>query len=250
MDHKQIAKHIRIVLFWIVVWQLAAMLVHNPVLLVGPFETLRALVRLAQTGGFWRSAGHSFARIFSGLVTGCFLGITLASLGFRFPPVHTLCSPFVNALKSVPVACFVVMLLLWAGKEQTTVIVTAIVVFPILYFNTYQGLLTADKELIDIASMFTMTNADRVRHIYLPALFPYLYSAVRIACGMSWKSGVAAEVIALQRDTLGNSMNTARTLLETDQVFAVTLTVILFSVFTEKLLLCLLKRIGRRYDPV
>ena len=42
-------KRLGIALFWLAVWQLLALLIHNPVVLVGPWETLGALVRMLPT---------------------------------------------------------------------------------------------------------------------------------------------------------------------------------------------------------
>ena len=150
-----------------------------------------------------------------------------------------------QAMKSVPVACFAVMLLIWTGTAYTAMIVTGLVVFPILYLNTFQGLCETDRELVEIADMFTMTRTDRIRHLYGPAAFPFIRSAVQIACGMSWKSGIAAEVIAQRTMTVGNDLYRAKVLLETDTVFALTVVVVLLSFLTEKLMLHLMNRISK-----
>ena len=53
-------KKIVIVACWILIWQLAAVLVGNRILLVGPIQTLQALGERALQGDFWLSVGHSF----------------------------------------------------------------------------------------------------------------------------------------------------------------------------------------------
>ena len=241
-SHKPM-KQIAIALLWLAAWQAAAAIVRNPVLLVGPAETVRALAAMAGTAAFWRIVAYTFSRIFAGFAVGASLGIALAVLSFVVPVLGDILSPFVTALKAVPVACFVVLLLIWAGTAHVALICAALVVFPVLYFNTGQGLNQADDDLKEIAQVFSMTRGDKIRHLYLPAALPFLVSALQVAVGMAWKSGVAAEVIAQRTLTLGNELYRAKVLLETDKLFAVTVTVVALSWLTERALLLLIKRV-------
>ena len=229
--------------FWLAVWQAAAVLIGNDVLLVGPVETVSALRSLCMQADFRSAVCFTLLRIAGGFLAGVVLGFGLGALSFFVPPAGKLLSPFVTAVKTVPVACYAIMLLIWFGKDNIAFFVCMLVVFPILYVNTLQGFREADRELMEIAAVFTMTKGDYWRHIWFPSLSPFLYGAFQVAVGMSWKSGIAAEVIGMRIGTLGNELNRARTLLETDRLFALTLTVILLSWGMEKLILFLMKRL-------
>lgn len=240
---KRILEKCGIAVFWLLVWQLLSVLVRNDVLLTGPVETASALLRLCKTTDFWGAVFFTLLRIAGGFLTGAALGFALGTLSFFVPAAAHFLSPFVTAVKTVPVACYAIMLLIWFGKDNIAFYVCMLVVFPILYVNTLQGFRAADRELLEIASVFTMTRGDYWRHIWLPSLSPFLYGAFQVAVGMSWKSGIAAEVIGLRIGTLGNELNRARTLLETDRLFALTLTVILLSWWMERLVLFVMKRL-------
>ena len=237
-----------VVLFWLAVWQLAATVIDNTVLLVGPIETVTALLKMLPHPEFGSAVFSTLLRIGGGFLCGLLAGMLLALAAFFVPALERLLSPLMLAVKSVPVACYVIMLLIWSGNAYTAFWVCMLVVLPLLYVNTLQGMRSADKELLEIASLFTMTRADYWKHIYFPALYPFLHGACQVACAMSWKSGIAAEVIALKTGTLGNELNRAKTLLETDRLFAVTLTVIVLSWLMEKVFLALLERIKRKLD--
>ena len=73
-------KKLLIILFWLAVWQLLSLAVHNVILLSGPFETLKALWALIPTKDFWISVATSLARILAGFLAGSAIGILLASL--------------------------------------------------------------------------------------------------------------------------------------------------------------------------
>ena len=72
-----------IVLFWLILWQAGAWITDNSILLVGPFEVIRALAALLRESGFWLSAFTSFAKISLGFLGAFILGILLGWLAFR-----------------------------------------------------------------------------------------------------------------------------------------------------------------------
>ena len=91
--------------------------------------------------------------------------------------------------------------------------------------------------------MFRMPVWRKIRFIYLPALVPYLVNGCRIALGMSWKSGAAAEVIGLPEHSIGEHLYMAKIYLETADLFAWTLVIILVSAVFEQIVLFLISRL-------
>lgn len=226
-----------IIAFWLLLWQLLALIIHNPILMVGPFETLRTLGALLRTTMFWQSLAFSFVRIIAGFLIGSAVGILLSWGSYRYPFLEELLAPFILALKAVPVASFVIILLIWAGNRMLSLYISALVVLPLLYLNTLGGLKATDPKLLEMATVFHMPNTRRLRFIYLPALVPYLYSAFQTALGMAWKSGVAAEVIGQPLGSMGNGLYNAKIYLETGELLSWTIAIILISYLFERLFL-------------
>ncbi len=234
-----------IILFWIAVWQFASLLIPNRIVFVGPWDVLHAFGALLPTGDFWRSVGYSFFRISLGFGSAFLCGIAAGSLAFRFRLLGELLEPVIALIKSVPVASFVILALIWIGSQNLAVFISFLVVFPIIYVNTRTGLQGADPQLLEMAQVFSVRLPGRVRCIYLPALMPYLVSGCRVALGMSWKSGIAAEVIGVPSHTIGENLYLAKIYLNTADLFAWTVVIILVSMLFEKLVLWLLKEGGR-----
>lgn len=225
---------------WLCVWQLLAMLIHNHILLVGPVETVNALVGMLPTGAFWTSVGFSFLKICGGFLLGSAVGIILAAAAYRYSLLHEILTPLVSLLKAVPVASFVILVLIWAGSGNLALVISFLVVFPILYLNTWNGLKSTDIKLLQMAEVFRIPLWSRVRYIYLPHVYPFLIGAFQLALGMSWKSGVAAEVIGQPLNSVGNGLYRAKIYLNTAEVFAWTIVVILISWLFERGFLFLL----------
>ncbi len=230
--------------FWILVWQLGALYVDNHIILVGPWDTVLALGRLIPDGDFWRSVAYSFGKISLGFLSAFGAGVVLGGLGYRLAVVRDLLEPIMVLLKSIPVASFVILALIWAGSGNLSVLIAFIVVLPMIYVNTLAGLKSTDGKLLEMARVFRMPLARKVRYIFVPALLPYLKSGCRIALGMSWKSGVAAEVIGVPDHSIGEKLYMAKIYLNTADVLAWTLVIILVSALVERAVLGVLGRIS------
>ena len=234
-----------IALFWLALWQLLALLIHNPVVLVGPWETLLALIDMLPTAEFRRALAGSLFHILGGFLLGGCLGFLMAFLSYSRPFFRDLLAPVIGVMKAVPVVSFVVLVLIWAGSRGLSLYVTAVVVLPILYLNTLEGLLGTDGKLLELAEAYQMTFPARLRGIWLPQLRPHLLGALELAVGMAWKSGVAAEVIGQPVGSLGNSLYRAKIYLETDKVLAISAVTALLSWGLGKLALLLFRKGGK-----
>ncbi|RKM61501.1 ABC transporter permease subunit [Butyrivibrio sp. CB08] len=212
------------------------MIIHNKILLAGPIDTVAALVSLSKTPSFWGSVWQTTGRILLGFFLGSVIGIILAYIAHEKSWVEDFLRPLVSALKSVPVASFVILLLIWFGSSNISIIICAMVVFPILYLNTLEGLKSTDVKLLEMAKVFRMPGGRRLRYIYLPQLSPFFKSAFKLAIGMSFKSGIAAEVIGQPLNTIGNGLYLSKIYLETADLFAWTIVVVLISFVCEKII--------------
>lgn len=233
---KKVLKKVILVIAWLCIWQLVAFIIHNKILLAGPIETLKALLTMSQSADFWGSIAESTWRILLGFFIGSVLGILASYLAYTKEIVREFLQPFVVTLKSVPVASFVILLLIWFGSRNISVIICAMVVFPILYLSCLEGLLSTDRKLLEMAGGFRMPKARVIRYIYLPQLRPFFQSAFKLAIGMSFKSGIAAEVIGQPLHTMGNGLYLAKVYLETGELFAWTIVIVLISFICEKIL--------------
>ena len=242
---KRLLRGLLIALFWLGIWQAASMLVGKPVLFASPLDTLRALAELLPTPDYWQSVLGSLGRIGLGFTLAFSLGLLFGILAFRLPLVEALLSPLMTLMKSVPVASFIILILVWFGSGPLAVIVALLIVFPLIYFATLSGLKSTDRELLEMARVFRVSGPRTAWRVYRPALMPYLTGACASALGMSWKAGVAAEVIGTPLHSIGEQMYLSKVYMATGELFAWTLTVILLSTLFEKLVLGLLKEVGK-----
>ncbi|MGN0666474.1 MAG: ABC transporter permease [Huintestinicola sp.] len=233
------------VVFWLAVWQAAAMAVNREIILVTPVQALTRLIELIPETGFRKTILLSLGRYACGFIAGSSAGILLAVLSFRWKGASVLFSPLMSAVKSVPVASFVILALFWMNSRYLPVFISFMMAMPIVYHSVLKGLASADEKLLEAAAVFGMTGSAKARYIYLPAVMPFLTSACETAVGVCFKSGAAAEVIAQPANSLGDMLYRAKIYLETADLFAWTLVIILLSKLCESVVIYALKGIFR-----
>ena len=236
------------VLFWLLVWQLLAFAVGQKLLLASPIETLTRLLELAQTAGFWQSVLFTLGHIFAGFGCALFFGILTGSLAARFDWLYELIKPLLTAIKSVPVASFVIVALIWVPSRRLSILISFLIAFPLIHAAVLDGLTYIDPKLLEMARVFRMPRLNRLTAIELPAVLPRLASSASVAMGLAWKSGVAAEVIGIPSGSIGEKLYKAKVYLATPDLFAWTLTIVLASMLCERLLRLLLRQAGRALE--
>ncbi len=233
------------VLFWIALWWAVAASFDQPLLLPTPPQTLAALLALAATGEFYLTVLLSLSRILLGIALALAGGTLLALLTVKSPLCHHLFSPLLTLFKATPVASVIFLMLLWIGRDNVPLWIAFMMAFPIVWGNVREGLLHTDRQLLEMASAFDVPRARVLFKLRLPALTPYLLSACRSAIALSWKAGVAAEVLCVPARSIGRAIYEGKTYLMTEELFAWTLLVVVISVLIERGALALLRRAQR-----
>lgn len=225
------------------VWQIAAFAVGSKLLLASPVEVIKRMFELAFGGGdFWRTVLYSFSRIALGFLGGLIAGVILAAAAGRSRIVETLLFPYMVTIRSIPVASFVILALIWLTASRLASFVSFLMVMPIVYTNVLAGIRALDPKLLEMARVFRVSPLRRLRFILLPGLKSHLVSACEISLGLAWKSGIAAELIGYPTGSVGEKLYYSKVYLDTVDLFAWTVFIVLFSVGFAKLFLFVLKR--------
>lgn len=225
------------------VWQLLSMLVGKEILLPSPGSTLSALLRLAGTGAFYKALGGSMLRVAAGFLLALPIGVVMAVSGRGNAYVGAVWNLLIRLIKSIPVASFIILVLLWVSSKNLSVVIAFLIVLPIVYENVAAGICSVNQKLLEMATVFGMKRSSVVRYIYVPAIRPHLLSACAVGLGFCWKAGIAAEVIGLPTNSIGLNLYEAKLYLMTPELFAWTIALILVSFLMEKLLIGGLKRL-------
>lgn len=241
--------------FWLGVWQLCAFWVDrhvggrgNELLLPYPASVWNALACLVGTGEFWAAVVTSLVRIALGLAAGIGLGAVLAVLTCASLWADRLLSPAIRVVRAAPVVSFILLVLLWTGREAVPAVIAALMVIPVVWDSLSRGIQAVDPKLLELARCCRFSRWKTAALIYLPSLRPHILSALTTAAGLAWKSGVAAEVLCLPRPSLGEQIYYAKYYLEIPRLFAWTAVTVALSMVLERLLRSCLDRWGRGWE--
>ena len=228
------------VAIWIVLWQLASVAVGSDLLLAGPLDTVFALCSLVGQGAFWVRIAWSLARIAAGFVLAFALGMLLAALAAPRRWVADLLLVPMTVCKSTPVVCIVVLLLIWVGSRMVSLVAVLLVVLPAIYFSAIEAIRALDAEHMQMLRLYKVCPWRQAMAYIWPAMQPFLFATCKLVVGMSWKAGVAAELIGTPLGSIGERIYQAKILFETADLFAWTIVVVGMAWLCEKGVLALL----------
>ena len=247
-------------LFWILVWAVAAWLIHKPLLVSSPAETFRTILAMVATADFWRTVAFTFLRMLGGFSLALTLAFVLALISSKLRFFRILAETPRAFAGSVPLAAFVILALFWFGPDKLSRVISAMVSFPILYSALLTGLLQENVLMDQASDMYRFGFFDKWRHVRWPIVYPFLLSSAGSAMGMCWRSTVAAELITQVARSVGGELFSAKIYLDTPVIFSWMVLLILFGNISEwimKLLLSLFapgallgRSIGKGKQPV
>lgn len=221
------------VAFWIGIWWLVAAKINKPLLLPTPPSVLLRLAELTVTAEFWCTTALSLGRILLGILLSILLGVPLAILTAKLPAFGVLLRPLMTAIRATPVAAFIVLIWLWIGGNEVPTIITVLIALPVIWKNVETGILGIDASLIEMSRVFRLPLPKRILMLDIPAVLPAFQGALQTAVGLGWKAGIAAEILVRPIRAIGREISDANYNLESVDLFAWTLTVILLSLVIE-----------------
>jgi len=195
---------------------------------------------------FWTICAVSLVRILLGLVLAVVLGVLLAVPAAKWPLIDTLLSPMMTAIRSTPVASFIILLILWVGRDMLPAVIVILMVMPVIFTAVLTGIRETDPLLLRTARAFHFSAGRTLRRVYVPEVLPHFLSALRSGLGLGWKAGIAAEVLTVPVLSIGRQLSEAKTYMEVTDLFAWTVVIVIMSLLIEKLLMGALQKLSQR----
>ena len=241
---KKIVLTITAICFWLFVWHFLSLKINSSIFLPSPEATYKALIRIGKRAGFWQTIFNTFSKIAKGFLLALIAGTFSAIISSFVKIIDVLVSPFMRMLKTVPVASFIILALLWVKSDKLSVLISFVMVTPVVYINILQSFDNVDNNLLEMADIFNVGLLRRLRFIYVPALVSGFMSACKIGLGFCFKAGIAAEIIGLPFQSIGSELYKSKLYLMTDELFAWTVVIVLMSVFFEGVCIYLLNKLS------
>jgi NitT/TauT family transport system permease protein len=224
------------ILVLLLVWKLLAVWWNQELIMPTPERTLYKLWMVINDANFWPSVGATVGRGLIGFLISCVSGLILGfGAGFS-SAIYWLLQPWVTVIRTTPVMSIVILAIIWFQSDIVPIFVTFLMIFPIIYSNVVAGIKNVDQQLLEMAHIYRVKLKRIILELYIPSILPYLLAGASNAMGITWKVIIAAEILSQPLSAIGTKLMIAKIDLETAQVFAWTVVIIIISFIFEYLL--------------
>lgn len=203
----------------LIVWEAASRTGSLPErLLPAPSAVAEAFWENFQNGTLLASVWISTQRALQGLLIGGGIGFALGVLNGVWKPAEVLLDSSLQMLRNVPHLAMVPLVIIWFGIDEAAKIflVATGVLFPV-YLNTYHGIRSVDKGLIEMAKVYGLSRLALFWRVIMPGALSSVLVGLRYALGIMWLTLIVAETVSASSGIGYMTMN-AREFLQTDVV--------------------------------
>lgn len=212
-------------------WVLALGVPHY--ILPGPARVWNALLQISASGELWNDLGITLGRVGAGFILATLIGLPLGILFGANRRLGEFFEPVIPVMNTVSSAIWATFAIIWFGvSNATTIFVVFMTAMPLIITNVWQGTRTVSADFIELAHVLRMPSWKVMVKIYLPTILPYFFSGARLAFGFGWRVSLVAETLG-SSSGVGYRLRQAADLIQTDQVFAWTLTLVVMMAALE-----------------
>jgi ABC-type nitrate/sulfonate/bicarbonate transport system permease component len=187
----------------VLIWQLVATLLADPVTLPSATQTVQSFFHYldhpypSQGSPLWSDALTSLRRILIGFAIGVVTGVLLGAGMSASRVIRHLIDPVIEVLRPLPPLAFIPLFIIWFGiGELPKEVLIVIGVIPIMAVTTVAALDEVPEDLRLCARTLGASRLYTLARVQIRAALPGILTGMRISMAASWTSIVAAELIA------------------------------------------------------
>jgi NitT/TauT family transport system permease protein len=179
----------------VIVWQVAAMQAHSRVLPT-PVAVLSVFWTEITSGDLLLHLGKTVTRVAISFVLAMLLGVALGILMGRSRRWDRLLDSFLVLGLNIPALVTTILCYIWFGLSETAAIVAVVInKIPMVAINLREGARAVDGSLMEVADVYRLSRSERFLRVYLPQLYPYLFSSARNGLALIWKIVLVVELL-------------------------------------------------------
>jgi NitT/TauT family transport system permease protein len=211
------------VIFGVILIFLSWALLHqytNDLVVASPVATMIKFCQEIVAVGFWENVIVTLKRFIIGLLLGVLLGIISGVLAGFYRPIKYIFAPIRWVVTTIPPIMLIMLsMIIFGDDEQQCIFVMIIVVGPILYINTVEGLEAIDRKLVEVGKVYNLSLMQMWRDIYFPGIFSYINAALVMCAGLGIRIIILAEVLSAHNG-IGYEFAMAKLNLEVTRIYS------------------------------
>lgn len=233
------------IIIFLAIWQGLALLINNEIYLPKVMVVLRESLNVIKDSLFFVTVGATLYRTLISFILAITLATILGLLSVIFPKTKIILEPFNAIGKTIPTLVLVVLALIWFNKDVAPYIVGFAIAFPIIYEGVINSVLGIDKEIIEMAKIYEISERVKVKKIYIPTIKNYLIGILVSTFSLVFKVVVAGEVHGQPKFGIGSAVQLEKINFNTPGIFSWILIIALLSIVFEWINKILKRRINK-----
>jgi NitT/TauT family transport system permease protein len=216
-------------------WQFASGTLIPSFFVSSPTAILARLSTWLMNGQLFFHMGITAAEAALGFLFGSVAGIAVGVLLGRREFLAKLLDPFIMTLYSLPKVALAPLFILWIGiGMDMKVIFTAMIVFFLVFLNTYTGVRNVSRELISILHLMGANERQVLRRVVLPSAITWVFAGLKISVPYALIGAIVGELMASNKG-LGALLVRAQGEFDTAGVFASLVAIMFLAIISNGL---------------
>ncbi|WP_292434761.1 ABC transporter permease [Mesorhizobium sp.] len=213
----------------------------------GPGQVWQVLLREAASGDLFYHLGATLGRVAAAYVIAMIVGSVIGILLGSYRGADRFFNPWVILFLNIPALVVIVLAYIWFGLNEVAAIgAVAVNKIPNVVVTMREGARALDPSYAEMAAVYRFGPLDRVRHILLPQLQPYLAAASRSGIALIWKIVLVVELLG-RSNGVGFQIYLYFQLFDVAAILAYTLAFVAVMLVVELLLVQPLERHATRW---
>jgi NitT/TauT family transport system permease protein len=187
-------------------------------------------------GSIWLQVWITMREALQGFVYGVAGGVVFGILLGQVRFLADVLGPYIKAMNALPRIVLGSIFVVWLGLGSASkVMLAAVLVFFVVFFNAFQGVREVDRNLIANARVLGASRMQVVRNVVLPSALTWIIASLHVAFGFSIIGAIVGEFLGAQKG-LGLVIATAQNNFDPDGVFAAMLIIAILALTAEWLI--------------
>jgi NitT/TauT family transport system permease protein len=179
----------------LVLWSLAATTWPSRAL-PPPLDVWRVMIQEADSGELPFNLGVTLMRVIAAYIVSMIVGSVIGYLLGVSQRADRFFNPWLVLFLNIPALVVIALAYIWFGLNEAAAIgAVAINKIPNVIVTMREGARALDPRFAEMAHVYRFRTLDRLRHVLLPQLQPYLAAASRSGIALIWKIVLVVEFL-------------------------------------------------------
>ncbi len=226
---KLFLSRLAILVAFLALWEFASGRIIHPFFVSSPTRIAEVFWSWVADGSLFYHALITATEAFSGFIVGALLGMMFGVILGRAHKLADLLNPFIVAFYSIPKVALAPLFIIWFGIGiDMKIVLTATIVFFLVFLNTYTGVRGVSRELVTILQLMGANENHLLRKVIIPSAITWVFAGLRLSVPYAVIGAIVGEIIASNRG-LGYLLSFASSQFNTAGVFAALVAIVILS---------------------